>query len=90
MQVSPSVGYPPQNLNSGLEQIDTAQDAIADEAISVFKAVLDHSAMEKILKVANQEPAVPDTFPHVTNFGATEYVYEPSEWWTSGFFPGSL
>ncbi|KAH8556085.1 glycoside hydrolase family 88 protein [Umbelopsis sp. PMI_123] len=46
--------------------------------------------MEKILKVANQEPADLDTFPHVTNFGATEYVYEPSEWWTSGFFAGSL
>ncbi|KAG2188669.1 hypothetical protein INT44_003808 [Umbelopsis vinacea] len=90
MQVSPSVGFPPQNLNSGLDQIDTTRDAIAEETKAVFKAILDNSAMEKILKVANQEPAVPDTFPHVTNFGATEYVYEPSEWWTSGFFPGSI
>ncbi|ORX46982.1 glycoside hydrolase family 88 protein [Hesseltinella vesiculosa] len=56
----------------------------------VFNAVLSTSAIDKVLRVARREPPAPGTFPHCTNQGASEYIYEPSKWWTSGFFPGSL
>lgn len=82
MQVQSSVAYPPK-------EPETQQDQPQDQK-SIFKAVLDESNVAKILKVANQESAVPTKFPHCTNHGATEYMYEPATWWTTGFFPGSL
>jgi hypothetical protein len=51
--------------------------------------ILDTSAIEKILKVAETSTGTIE-FPHLTTFGCTEYKYEPLTWWTSGFFPGSL
>jgi hypothetical protein len=87
MQVSSSVGFPPQPNDL---VVSSSRDSAEEEQQAVFKAVLDDSAIFKILKVANEEPPVANTFPHVTKFGAREYIYEPSEWWTSGFFPGSV
>lgn len=63
---------------------------MSEDQRNVFKAVLGSEAIEKILKVAEAEPTVPNTFPHLTSHGATKYIYEPLQWWTSGFFPGSL
>ncbi|KAH8551148.1 glycoside hydrolase family 88 protein [Umbelopsis sp. PMI_123] len=85
MQVSSSVAYPPKEPSSA-----STCDQTKKVKNTVFQAALDNSAMFKILKVAKQESPVPNTFPHCTNFGATEYIYEPSHWWTSGFFPGSV
>ncbi|GAB5591285.1 hypothetical protein Unana1_06185 [Umbelopsis nana] len=92
MQVTSSVGFPPQTHERGLDRAlgSSINDSAQEEQNSIFKAVLDDSSVFKILKVANQEPPVPNTFPHVTKFGALEYIYEPSKWWTSGFFPGSV
>ncbi|KAI8068591.1 glycoside hydrolase family 88 protein [Gongronella butleri] len=56
----------------------------------VFKAVLDNGAVDKVLNVARQAPAKPNTFPHCTDVGVHAYEFEPPTWWTSGFFPGSL
>jgi hypothetical protein len=58
--------------------------------IETFRAVVDRKHVKKIFEVAEREPLVKGTFPHCTNDDNLEYIYEPVEWWTSGFFPGSL
>ncbi|ANB14550.1 hypothetical protein AWJ20_2147 [Sugiyamaella lignohabitans] len=60
-------------------------------SLSLYKEILDTAHLKKIIEVAKLKPTIPTGFPHCTPTGNTkEYIYEPFEWWTSGFFPGSL
>ncbi|OAA58918.1 glycoside hydrolase family 88 protein [Niveomyces insectorum RCEF 264] len=43
-----------------------------------------------IMRVASRPPPAPGYFPHHTEVGGHKYIYAPSEWWTSGFFPGCI
>jgi hypothetical protein len=52
--------------------------------------VLSEDFVQKIWRVASRNPAKANTLPHYTRPETGEYVYEPSDWWTSGFFPGSI
>jgi Glycosyl Hydrolase Family 88 len=57
----------------------------------IFRNMLSEDAVRKIIKVAeNPEDSV--KLPHCTKPGThgEEYIFESPEWWTSGFFPGSL
>ncbi|KAA8906476.1 hypothetical protein TRICI_005141 [Trichomonascus ciferrii] len=65
---------------------------VSENLSATFKAVLEEAAVEQILAVARREPETPNTVPHCTHDhdDGGEYVYEPPEWWTSGFFPGSI
>jgi hypothetical protein len=57
----------------------------------IFRNMLSEDAIHKIIKVA-KNPTSDHDFPHCTKPGdhGQEYIYGPPEWWTSGFFPGSL
>lgn len=65
---------------------------ISKDISSIFASTLDDEAINKILKVAKSKPPVEGYIPHCTHPGddGEKYVYEPPEWWTSGFFPGSI
>ncbi|OZJ01647.1 hypothetical protein BZG36_05439 [Bifiguratus adelaidae] len=56
----------------------------------VISSVLGDAAVQKIWKVACAKPPKAGYFPHYVPTGTTDYVYEPSGWWTAGFFPGSV
>uniref|UniRef100_A0A060SYM6 ARAD1A13332p n=1 Tax=Blastobotrys adeninivorans TaxID=409370 RepID=A0A060SYM6_BLAAD len=60
------------------------------EVGKTVQSVLDQKWSERIMKVAKREPPFPNGFPHITNRGEYDYVYYPLDWWTSGFFPGSV
>ena len=36
------------------------------------------------------QPPKPGGLPHCTGPDDFSYIYEPAEWWTSGFFSGSI
>lgn len=65
---------------------------VSENLSSTFKAVLEEGAVEQILAVARREPETPNTVPHCTHNhdDGAKYIYEAPEWWTSGFFPGSI
>ncbi|KAL7944114.1 glycoside hydrolase family 88 protein [Trichoderma barbatum] len=52
--------------------------------------VLNHITTAKIMRVALRPPPISGYFPHRTDSTHFLYQYEPSHWWTSGFFPGSI
>jgi uncharacterized protein YyaL (SSP411 family) len=57
----------------------------------LISAVLDLQLASKIIKVAERAPSgAENVFPHYTRSGEYEYEYFPLDWWTSGFFPGSI
>lgn len=68
----------------------TVKDSVTDYQKSVFQRTLDPEPIAKVIRVAETAPEDPTSFPHVSNKGANKVVYEPFEWWTSGFFPGTL
>lgn len=57
----------------------------------IFRNMLSEDAINKITRLAENPPS-DRGLPHCTREGshAQEYIFEPPEWWTSGFFPGSL
>ncbi|KAI5457554.1 glycoside hydrolase family 88 protein [Mariannaea sp. PMI_226] len=63
---------------------------IHDELQKLSHEFLDYRAAESIMKVATRPATVDGYFPHRTTGEKLSYVYEPPEWWTSGFFPGSI
>lgn len=58
--------------------------------IQLYGHLFDDSVTEKIMRVAIRPPPIENHFPHTTDKAQFQYQYEPSQWWTSGFFPGSL
>lgn len=60
---------------------------------AIGKALLDPEAVQTIWIVAKKvmdASDAPTAFPHNTKPNTNTYVYTPSTWWTSGFFPGSV
>ncbi|KFY59649.1 hypothetical protein V496_05603 [Pseudogymnoascus sp. VKM F-4515 (FW-2607)] len=58
-----------------------------------LSALYSDSTVAKIWGVAQRalnKSAPPTLYPEFTKPGGTAYVYRESEFWTSGFFPGSL
>lgn len=57
----------------------------------IFQKMLSNVALEKIFRQANN-PEDEKSLPHYTKPGSLGRIYisEPPDWWTSGFFPGSL
>ncbi|KAL5090082.1 hypothetical protein Trisim1_004608 [Trichoderma cf. simile WF8] len=69
------------------QHFPTSRQAILQQLCS---DVLNHIAAAKIMRVALRPPPTNGYFPHRTDSTQFLYRYEPSHWWTSGFFPGSL
>lgn len=69
------------------------QHVPADVQISLQRLChdfLDNVVTSKLMRVALRPPPKDTYFPHRTDTTQFLYQYEPSHWWTSGFFPGSL
>ncbi|KAI0015917.1 Six-hairpin glycosidase-like protein [Xylariomycetidae sp. FL0641] len=87
-------------LNGGKEQaqpLDTHKNRIdllnEGAGESQLYQLYEDAAEEKIWAVAKEaltSPEPPRFYPEYTVPGGTEYVYRDLQFWTSGFFPGSL
>ncbi|KAK9472189.1 Six-hairpin glycosidase [Dipodascopsis tothii] len=67
-------------------KVSVALDPVLEELFS-------ESVVAKIWGVAHPAtlaPSPPTTVPDYTAVGGTDYVFAEFDWWTSGFFPGSL
>lgn len=81
---------------------DTKGAAIADDEllraalidcwneVAIRDSYLGDEVTRTIMQVASRPPPTKGHYPHVTNAGGVLYQYEPPEWWTAGFFPGSI
>jgi hypothetical protein len=86
----------PQEKSNGASKIAVGQPAcssiiqeIKEELVKLYAP----SAEAKIWGVAAKglrQPSPPTLFPEYTKPGGVEYIYRDLDFWTSGFFPGSL
>ncbi len=77
-------------ISIDLTNIQGLRFEVEDEQRSLRELFLGNEVSEKIMRVASRAPPLEGHFPHHTDGGGRSYNYEPSEWWTSGFFPGSI
>lgn len=68
----------------------TLTDIQVSDTGSIIDGVLDDRLVERIIRVAEKVPPSSDSFPHITLTGKYEYQYYCLDFWTSGFFPGSI
>lgn len=57
---------------------------------AVSKEYLSDAVAKTIIKVATRPPPDENFYPHHTVGDDFAYKYEPVQWWTAGFFPGSI
>lgn len=57
---------------------------------NIAKELVNDEVSETVLRVAERGPPKPNTYPHDTTKDDYAYKYMSSNWWASGFFPGSL
>jgi Glycosyl Hydrolase Family 88 len=70
-----------------------ATDLLDDKSQTqrLYRTVTDNKHVEKIWRVAHsRSEGDEDNYPHVVLPGSEKYTVCPLQWWTSGFFPGSL
>jgi hypothetical protein len=56
----------------------------------ISKLYVDDDVARNVMRIGLRAPPLDGYFPHHADAESQKYKYEPSEWWTSGFFPGSL
>ncbi|KAK5995403.1 Unsaturated glucuronyl hydrolase [Cladobotryum mycophilum] len=70
--------------------LTTLPQSLQEKLKELGNEYLSDDVAETIMRVASRPPLVEGGFPHHIGQDGKTYVYEPSEWWTSGFFPGSI
>ncbi|KAI0102962.1 unsaturated glucuronyl hydrolase [Nemania sp. FL0031] len=66
---------------------------LSDSSVKAINRLFSENAEAKLWGVASRAlelPHPPFDYPEYTEPGGTEYVYRELDFWTSGFFPGSL
>jgi hypothetical protein len=82
--------------SNGASEIAVVQPACSSMIQEVKEQLINlyaPSAEAKIWSVAARglrRPSPPTIFPEYTKPGGVEYIYRDLDFWTSGFFPGSL
>ncbi|PSN61387.1 glycoside hydrolase family 88 protein [Corynespora cassiicola Philippines] len=74
-------------------KFDTRVPDFLDQHSDVLKKLYSQSVEGKLWIIAAKglaRPSPPVLFPEYTKPGGVEYVYRELDFWTSGFFPGSL
>jgi hypothetical protein len=79
-----------QKLPGISDGTSTADSEYVEKLKSLYSLYGDDDLVRTILRVASRPPPKDKHFPHHTIPSTKSYNYEPSEWWTSGFFPGSI
>ncbi|KAH8680800.1 unsaturated glucuronyl hydrolase [Xylariales sp. PMI_506] len=84
--LTPEDHSPDDETGPNLRQVTEINEAVLEKLYST-------GTVAKIWGVAVkafQQPGPPLYFPEYTKPGGTKYVYRELDFWTSGFFPGSL
>ncbi|KAF3008310.1 hypothetical protein E8E14_006310 [Neopestalotiopsis sp. 37M] len=84
----------PENNRSPDSEEATDLQTIPSELFNdIIKSLFSRETIAKIWSVAERglhQARPPLVFPEYTKPGHTEYIYRDLDFWTSGFFPGSL
>jgi hypothetical protein len=78
---------------NGHDAVQTPCHSIIQESKNHLLNLYSSSAEAKIWGVAAKglrQPSPPTLFPEYTKPGDVDYIYRELDFWTSGFFPGSL
>jgi hypothetical protein len=80
----------PQQLSTDPEVDSELSTEILGKLSGLLDLYVDDDAARTIMQVARRPAPDEKHFPHHTIPGTKRYNYQSSEWWTSGFFPGSI
>lgn len=76
--------------NLGFAVASSPTIGIAGIFSKILNLYINDELTTQVLRFASRPQLQDGYYPHHTEPGTKRYKFEPSEWWTSGFFPGSL
>ncbi|KAH8596304.1 glycoside hydrolase family 88 protein [Bisporella sp. PMI_857] len=88
-----SIPDSPAPKTNGIVPPPTSDTSGLSLTLKHLKPLYSESTISKVWGIAQRalsKSAPPTLYPEYTKPGGTSYVYRESDFWTSGFFPGSL